>query len=191
MEFEVYAVVKILIVEQLDLASFGLVGDYKHDGGAHCHCSYDNRNERWHERYLHFRPSLVNNKDRHSFWAVSCCLWSFRKNVRMRSSTGLAVYCPGSQLIIVVIFIAGQIIRLGVHTAASQKRYFDFLVSFVLRSFICVCVCVCEGGGGGGWVSWCWCGCVSTVKPFPKSKVVLKYRRFSINAVDAFQKQFA
>jgi hypothetical protein len=45
MEFEVYTVVKICIVDHLDLASCGLVGDYKHNGGAHCHCSYGNRNE--------------------------------------------------------------------------------------------------------------------------------------------------
>jgi hypothetical protein len=81
MEFVVYIAVKIRIVDLLDLVSCGLVGDYKHDGGAHCHCSYDNRNE----LCLHFRRSLVNTKDHHSFWAVSCSLWSFRKNVRMRS----------------------------------------------------------------------------------------------------------
>jgi len=34
MEFEVYSVVKIRIVDRLDLASCGLVGDYKH-GGEH------------------------------------------------------------------------------------------------------------------------------------------------------------
>jgi hypothetical protein len=32
MEFEVYTLVKIRIVDQLDLASCGLLGDYKDDG---------------------------------------------------------------------------------------------------------------------------------------------------------------
>jgi hypothetical protein len=67
---------------------------------------------------IHFTRSLVNTKDRHSFWAVSCCLLSFRKNVKARFKTGLAVYFLCSQLIIVVIFIAGQNIRVGVDTAA-------------------------------------------------------------------------